>query len=112
MEMKERRHIVLGSVLAILVILVASFWLMNRGYGDVSPRTYEFSGALYSACLKKNEEQVAIVAEMLKETDDKIVSRKERKWLRDIISTAENGNWQTAASRARRMMEDQVDYSN
>ena len=53
MEVKHRRNfsVVIFSVL--LLVLVAGYLSVTRGYGEVSPETYQFSKALYSACLKK-----------------------------------------------------------
>lgn len=100
------------STLVIAVVAAVTYLLLPAGYGKVSPRTYEFAKALYSACLSKSEARIAQVETMLRdelETDSK-VPENQADWLEGIVETARQGNWESAAKQARRMMEDQVEY--
>lgn len=91
-------------------LLVLGFWWLNRGYGEVSPMTYEYSKALYSACLNRNEEHLGKVEGLLATNEAEGLPANERKWIDAIIAEARDGQWETAATKARRMMEDQVQY--
>ena len=110
MEVKHRRNfsVVIFSVL--LLVLVAGYLSVTRGYGEVSPETYQFSKALYSACLKKSDEHLAKVEELLDESDDLSLPSNERIWIDKIIKLARSGDWKSAAKKAKRMMEDQLKY--
>ncbi len=105
---KNRRNkpIILFSVLTL--VLVGGYLWMNRGYGEVTPKTYQFSKAIYSACLKKSDEHLAKVRTLLLASDKFSIPTHERVWLEQITDLAQRGNWESAANKARRMMEDQV----
>ncbi|MDA7905436.1 hypothetical protein N9B60_01600 [Mariniblastus sp.] len=109
MEVKSRSNSGIISCLVILLLFGGYFWL-NRGYGEVSPDTYQFSKALYSACLKKSDEHLAKIEELLDESDESSLPSNERIWLTQITQLAQSGDWESAARKAKRMMEDQVKY--
>ena len=92
-----------------VLITLCFFWL-NRGYGEVSPLTYQYSKALYSACLNRSTSHLDQVEQLLSKADAESLPTKERQWIDDIIVEARDGDWQSAAKKARRMMEDQVRY--
>ena len=96
------------AAIGILALLVLSFWWLNQGYGKVSPETYQFSQSLYSACLKKSDEHLEKVTQMLDEDRSHSIPAHELKWLKSIISKAESGQWESAAKMAKRIMDDQV----
>ncbi len=102
-----------SSLLAIIVVIglavVAMGFFFNRGYGKVSPRTYECATALYGACLAKSEERIAKVEALFDEPDTEEIPSTERVWLERIIEQAKRGEWKKASAAARRMMEDQVE---
>lgn len=112
MAIESNRIVFQGFIVLVLVLLllVGAGWWMNRGYGEVSPMTYEFSKALYSACLTKSNEHLTKVKKMLDEADENSIPSSERRWIEKIIESALRGQWQTAAQKAKRMMEDQVRY--
>ena len=106
--MINNRKLVLTSVAALVIALVVSIWWLNRGYGEVSRQTYEFSMALYSACQSKSEERLSGIEKLLSEASES--PENERRWIEAIISRARDDNWESATNHARRMMEDQVKY--
>ncbi len=90
---------------AILVFLLSGC----GGYGEVSPNAYEYAQALYSITnrqsvdgLDRIEEQISTALERSE------ITETEAPWLKDIVSDAREGNWESANSAARRMMEDQL----
>ena len=105
--MNKNQSLILSIVVVAGIMIAAGLWL-NRGYGQVSPETYQYSKALYSACLSQNEVHLSKVEDMLSNSDD--VPANERTWLETIITQARVGEWQSAAGKARQMMEDQVEY--
>ena len=109
MAVENRRNFALISFF-ITILLVGSYFWLYRGYGEVSPRTYQFSKAIYSACLKKSDDHLAKVEELLNESDGASLPTNEAIWLDQIIEIARSGNWDSAAKKAKRMMEDQVKY--
>ena len=94
----------------IVVALVAGYLWIDFGYGEVSPQTYQFSKALYSACQNKNEQHLAKVSELLESEEGTELPDEERQWLMNILKRAQAGDWEAAAKQARQMMEDQVKY--
>ena len=95
------------ALLAIVLLVVGSWW-MNRGYGTVSHQTYEFSKAIYGACLAKSEQRLDKIEELLDDPSNAELPSHERKWLETIIADARAENWKTASKKARRMMENQA----
>lgn len=120
--MKSNQVLAIGfSVL--LIVVVATVWWLNRGYGPVSERTYELSKAIYGACLAKSEARLGKIEVLLREevdvapnVDDGSISHEaavpanERKWMQGIIQLAREGHWETAAKKSRRIMLDQVHF--
>jgi len=91
------------------IVLVALVLFSQRGYGEVSPKTYEFAKALYSICNRRDASRLDDVSKMISESAAAgEMSQTEAGWLQDIVDEARAGEWKTAAGRARRMMEDQV----
>lgn len=109
MAVENSRNLTLISFF-VTILLVGSYVWLYHGYGEVSPRTYQFSKAIYSACLKKNYDHLAKVEELLNESDEASLPPNEAIWLDQIIKIARSGNWEYAAKKAKRMMEDQVKY--
>ena len=107
--MTKKQSMWLGCGIVIGILLVG-FWWLNRGYGKVSPMAYEYSKALYSACLNKNEEHLSKVENLLRIDSTETLPANERDWIDAIIGEARNGKWQSAAKKARRIMEDQIEH--
>lgn len=101
----------LAAVCAGGVCLMLAYYLgwFNPGYGKVSERAYEFSKAIYGACLNQSESHLAKVERLLADATPESLPDKERAWLKQIVDRARSGDWDVAAQHARRMMDDQVD---
>ena len=108
--MKRNRNVLIAVVAISAIVLAGGYWWMNSGYGEVSPKTYEFATALYGACQTQSEERLNRVEELLGSTEGQALPSNEHRWLKAIIERARKGNWPSAAKQARRMMEDQVQY--
>lgn len=97
----------MNAMRALLVLLIA-IGLPGCGYPDVSPKTYELAKALYSACNRQSEEQLARVVELIETTNEAgEISDREAKWLTAIVDQADAGEWEQAMSEARQLLEDQ-----
>ena len=105
--MSKNQSVWLGLVAVAGILLAIGLWL-NRGYGEVSPETYQYSKALYSACLNKNKEHLDKIENLLSTSED--VPKNEREWLEAIVAQAQSDDWVSASKDARRMMEDQIKY--
>jgi len=99
------------ALLAIVLVVGGSWW-MNRGYGTVSHQTYEFSKAIYGACLAKSEPRIDKIEQLLDDPSNAELPPHERKWLDAIIANARAANWDAAAKKARSMMQDQAKTSS
>ena len=108
--MTTNQSVWLGATMLAGVVLLVGFGWLNCGYGEVSPLTYEYSKALYSACLNKNEEHLSKVDELLASNNATDLPVKERQWINALVAEARDGDWQAAAKKARQIMEDQVQY--
>lgn len=102
------------SILAVILVAAASIFLIsNQGYGKVSRESYDMATAIYGACLAKSEIRLQKIEQLIhinNRTAPDPMTDRERKWLKSIIQKAKNGNWESAANSARRMMEDQIEY--
>ena len=103
--------LILSGVLFLALLLGGVFFWSNSGYGEVSPDAYEVAKALYGTCLSKNESRLDSVTVMLDGDDRPLeITQTERDWLESMVRSAKDGNWNSAAKSARRMMEDQIKY--
>jgi hypothetical protein len=103
----QRQHYALAALVFGALILVLMFW--NRGYGELSPKGYEYAKALYSICNRQDEARLEEIAKMLSEARaNGDVSQRESDWLHEAIAVAQSGEWEEANLLARRMLEDQV----
>ena len=94
------------------ITLLRSVFVMSLagcGYSEVSPLTYDYAKALYSATNRQDAEQLAFIRVKVDASlEDDQLTDKEARWLVDIIDTATSGDWDEACDLARRMMLDQV----
>ncbi len=80
------------------------------GYGAVSPAAYDYATALYSISNRKAEDRLEQIDEQMRLARQAgELSPQESEWLHEILADARNGQWESANSACRRMMEDQVD---
>ena len=107
MTRNQQIGLVAGGILLTVVAVVA--YLNLRGYGELSPKAYAYSKALYSICNRQDEQRLAKVEKMIVASEmEGDISSKESLWLQDVIARARDGDWDTATKQARRMMMDQV----
>jgi hypothetical protein len=111
----KNQPLVLTSLVVLALLVAGIVYYGNSGYGKVSADAYEIAKALYGTCLAESDERLNRVALLLDEPDDAPdsepleITEKERRWLNSILKQAREGDWKSAASSARRMMEDQVE---
>jgi hypothetical protein len=92
----------------ITVGLLLALGLAGCGYPPISTSAFELAKALDNLCNLKATEQLPRARRMIDErTTAGELSAQEAKWLLDIVATAERGDWETATSRARRLLVDQ-----
>ncbi|MDA7503376.1 hypothetical protein OAF42_04700 [Planctomicrobium sp.] len=85
--------------------------LPGCGYPEVSEKTYEITKALYSACNRQSDVQLAkieLIISNAREANE--ISAKEAKWLDQILMSAQEGGWESATAESRKLMEDQIEY--
>jgi hypothetical protein len=91
--------------------LVGYFAFGNRGYGEVSNKAYDIATALYSVCNRQDATKLAGIESLLTSAQsDASLSPSEIAVLQEILRTAQAGNWVSAVSESRALMEDQVKY--
>jgi hypothetical protein len=79
----------------------------------VSSDAYGVAQALYGSCLARSDDRLDMLDTLLAGASDEQslqITQQEKKWLGLMIQKARNGDWKSAASEARRMMENQVEY--
>jgi len=93
----------------IAVGLLVTLPFVGCGYGEVTPRGYDYAKALYSICNRQDssrlEQFVGLIESDLQEGK---ISQQEADWFRDIADRASAGDWQSANVSARELLEDQV----
>lgn len=103
--MSNNQKMAAGSIV-IFVALGLLYILVFRGYGEVSPKAYEFASAIYGACLTKNQTRLQKAAELI--AADEELPDNERRILNSMIQTAQNGSWESAAANAKRLLKAQA----
>jgi len=77
----------------------------------VSPDTYQYAKALYSVTNRQQVERLEPVSAQIEQARQAgELPQREAGWLQAIVDDARTGDWQTANSAARQMMQDQVSY--
>ena len=103
--MSQQAKITIG----VLGLCVVGFLCRGCGhYPKVSPTTYALAKALYSVCNREDNSRLTMTIQMVQEAEDsEKISSKEAVYLREIISTAQSGDWSAAEQMARDLMRDQ-----
>ena len=97
------------SMILCLACSCAVFLSGCGGYGEVSPRAYQSATAVFSICNRRDADRIPIILGLIANARDNAeITEQEAKWLRDILSQAQRGDWEKALKQARRLMEDQV----
>lgn len=105
--MNDKRVWIGGLVVVALVAFL--IWQPTCGYGEVGERSYDLSMALLSACNRKDLSQIEKIQQLLGEAAAASeVSKQEQAWLQDILQLARRNQWDSAATKVRRLMRDQV----
>lgn len=108
--MRDHQAKILAGGGLLIAVIIAVIVLANRGYGKVGTKTYEYAMALYSITNRRDRTRLDKLAEMIDESKSEgDVTDKEARWLRQIVEKAREDEWETAASQARRMMDDQIE---
>ena len=99
-----------SSITPVLLLLITPFLFVGCSkYGEVSPRTYEISSALYSVCNRKDTTRLDKVQELIESSvSSGDISASEQQWLTEIVESGRSGDWESAAQEARTIMEEQV----
>jgi hypothetical protein len=107
-----RESIAFKSLAVLLICLVVGYLVFgNRGYGEVGEKAYEISTALYSVCNRQDATKLAGIESLLASAQsDANLSPAEAEILHEILRTAQAGDWKSATSESRALMEDQVKY--
>jgi hypothetical protein len=89
--------------------LLAGLAATGCGYGEITPRAYEYAMSLYSICNRQDAERLEQFA-LLLEADAQAgeLGDGEADWLRTILDDARAGEWSDAQASARQLLEDQV----
>ncbi len=94
---------------ACVMLLIAAIYFSNRGYGEVSGKTYDYAKALYSICNRRAKSGLDAIEPMIEQSlHAGEISETESRWLGGIITSARDGDWESAAKDSRRILADQV----
>ncbi len=104
--METRKVLIMVGLLAIAGGLA---WILNRGYGKVSPRGYEIATSLLSICNRRDTYRLATIEKLTRESlVAGTLQPREARWFGSIIGKAKSGRWERAAADVRQLMDDQV----
>lgn len=106
MNGKAAKFLVVGCG---ILLAVAAYMYLNRGYGQISELGYQYATALYSACNQSDDEKLEKLSEMIAASQaQREIDDRETRWLQGIIERGRRGDWQAGAREARRLLADQV----
>ena len=84
-------------------------WLLNRGYGDLSPQGYEITLSLVSVCNRQDTVRLQTIEQMVvKKVAMHELRPQEQAWLEAIIKRAKAGQWESASKSTRQLMNAQM----
>jgi len=107
--MAERDYRIPTAIVIGCVVVLGLLIFLTRGYGEMSPKGYEYATALYSICNRKDEPRLTELEKLVTTSlDQSELVEAEARWLLDIAKQARSGDWDAALSETRRLMEDQV----
>ena len=91
---------------AVLLALLAG---CGNSPGPIGPRAYEHAQALYSVANRQAGDRIKVLAEKIEaDLASGALSEHEAQWLGSALEEARSGEWKSAMSAARAMLEDQV----
>ena len=97
------RAMLIAASLAILATLGCA------QYGPISRPAYDYATALYSVSNRKSADKLGgISLQIRKACEAGEISKDEAQWLDEIVQQAQEGEWETAATSSRTMMEEQA----
>lgn len=78
------------------------------GYGPVSPRAYDYAGAVYGLCSRREAGRLDQLAEAIdQDRQAGLLTDREAGWLGAMVADGRAGDWESAQRASRRMMQDQ-----
>ena len=106
--MTSKTALGLGAAIVVLVSLVYLFFPSGR-YGTLSREGYQYAQALYTCCNQRDERKLEQLSEMIASAQSEdALSEEEASWLGAIVSQGRAGDWESAASEVRKLLEDQI----
>lgn len=104
MAVPGRSQVVFLLMSGLLAVVVGC-----QQYGPVSPRAWEIATAIYSACNRQDVDRLPAVDQVISEAfAAEQISESEQRALRQMLTDAEQGRWQTAMEDARTMLNEQI----
>lgn len=98
-----------GITLGMAGLIAIAALLFRKDYGEIGPKAFEYATALYSICNRRDEPRLEKIAELVdKASTEAEITATESGWLSEIISLADNGDWEQASRDTRRLMERQI----
>jgi len=103
LKMDSRRAAILW------LMLLLAFIPGCGGYGEVTPKAYQYATAIYSVTNRKAEGRLDELQKLIEASEvSEEITEAESDWLQAIVAEACEGNWEAASKQARAIMEDQV----
>lgn len=82
------------------------------GYGEISPKGYDYATALYSICNRRDESRLdEFIAMLSQDRQAGEISEEEADWFAGIAAEARGGNWDEASASAREILLAQIEES-
>ncbi len=95
------------TALAILVMLTG---FSGCGYPKVSQSTYAYAKAIYTVANQQDAKRIPAIRERIEQAiEEGVIQPNEARFLFEILTDADGGEWSKASRRARKLMMDQVE---
>lgn len=105
-EPRTNRRRIWGALLLTLACLSVGC----HDYPVIGPGAYELAQAVENLCSRRDPAQLPQARQIVQSKfESGAITADERDWLTSILTTAESGDWESAAAEARRLLESQID---
>ena len=106
----SRSTLYAGLLLSMLAVVVVVYIWLKPSYGEVSKQGFEYAMAMVSACNRKDQARITVIAESVnRDLAESKLPPSDEVVLLKIMRFAQEGDGKIATVEARELLDSQVD---